>query len=129
HVNLIVADDPTSEEIYTEFEPRDSAQTDVHIPPNNAPEQVTPASQPAPVGQPARAEPHDADRHGSRSSQAPGLKLTLWRIINSCVLLGLGIPKAILAYKGNPAVNTVDMAAGLIWAFMWVFYILGLHYL
>lgn len=50
----------------------------------------------------------------------PRLKITLWRVVNSAVLLGLGTQKAILAFQGDPTANAYDMALGLIWALMCV---------
>lgn len=46
------------------------------------------------------------------------VKITLWRFANACLLLGLGTTKAVLAFQDNPGADTVDMALGLIWAFM-----------
>jgi hypothetical protein len=46
------------------------------------------------------------------------IKITLWRFANTCLLLGLGIAKAILAYQKNPSANAFDVALGLAWAFM-----------
>lgn len=46
------------------------------------------------------------------------VKITIWRFANACLILGLGIKKAILAFQNNPAVNAFDAALGLAWVFM-----------
>ncbi|KAJ7743061.1 hypothetical protein B0H14DRAFT_2987831 [Mycena olivaceomarginata] len=60
----------------------------------------------------------------SARSRAPrAVKFTAWRIINTGILLGLGVPKAVATYKGqNTAVNNLDWALGVAWALIssWV---------
>jgi hypothetical protein len=53
-----------------------------------------------------------------RSRQQVKAKLTLWRPTNACFLLGVATAKAILAYRNNSSVNSLDMALGLVWAFV-----------
>ncbi|KAF5313733.1 hypothetical protein D9611_010091 [Ephemerocybe angulata] len=43
-------------------------------------------------------------------------KVTVWRTMNSVVLMGFGTTKAVLAFRGNPSADAFDVALGLIWA-------------
>ena len=56
----------------------------------------------------------------SESRQPVKVRITLWRLTNAGLLLGLATAKAILAYQNNPSANAFDVALGLAWAFMWV---------
>jgi hypothetical protein len=54
----------------------------------------------------------------TRLRQQGRVKLTLWRFANACLLLGLATAKGVLAFRDNPGVDALDMALGLVWAFM-----------
>ncbi|PPQ73127.1 hypothetical protein CVT26_014949 [Gymnopilus dilepis] len=44
------------------------------------------------------------------------IKLTPWRLVNTIVILSIGLPKAVYSYLGYPVtVNTLDWALGLCW--------------
>ncbi|KAJ3549916.1 hypothetical protein NMY22_g696 [Coprinellus aureogranulatus] len=43
-------------------------------------------------------------------------KVTVWRAMNSIVILGFGVTKAVLAFRDNPSADAFDVALGLIWA-------------
>ncbi|TEB21508.1 hypothetical protein FA13DRAFT_98804 [Coprinellus micaceus] len=45
-----------------------------------------------------------------------GVKVTVWRIINSLVLLTFGATKAVMVSRGNPVADSFDMVVGLVWA-------------
>jgi hypothetical protein len=53
-----------------------------------------------------------------RFRQQGRVKVTLWRFANACLLLGLATAKGVLAFRDNPGVDALDMALGLVWAFM-----------
>ena len=48
----------------------------------------------------------------------PVFEVSLWRYLNSCVMLGFGIT---LAYEGDGGSNQRQMALVVIWAFVYVF--------
>jgi hypothetical protein len=54
----------------------------------------------------------------SQSRQPVKVRITLWRLANTCLLLGLATVKAILVYHNKPSANAFDVALGLVWAFM-----------
>ncbi|TEB28749.1 hypothetical protein FA13DRAFT_756719 [Coprinellus micaceus] len=43
-------------------------------------------------------------------------KITVWRAMNSIVIMGFGTTKAVLAFRDNPSADAFDVALGLIWA-------------
>ncbi|KAF7377649.1 hypothetical protein MSAN_00187800 [Mycena sanguinolenta] len=46
-----------------------------------------------------------------------GSKITPWRLLNTCVVLGLGIYKATAGYRGqDTALTTTDWVVGILWA-------------
>ena len=47
-------------------------------------------------------------------------KITVWRAMNSVVIMGFGTTKAVLAFRDNPSADAFDVALGLIWALMCV---------
>lgn len=53
----------------------------------------------------------------NRKDRRP-VKVTLWRFSNTCLLLGLGTTKAVLAFQENPSADAFDVALGLVWAVM-----------
>jgi hypothetical protein len=64
------------------------------------------------------SEDGTATSSNSQPRQRVKVKITLWRLANTCLLLGLAMAKAILAYQNNPSANAFDVALGLAWAFM-----------
>jgi hypothetical protein len=52
-------------------------------------------------------------------------KITVWRAMNSIVIMGFGTTKAVLAFRDNPSADAFDVALGLIWALMCVFLSFG----
>ncbi|KAF6741881.1 hypothetical protein DFP72DRAFT_861369 [Ephemerocybe angulata] len=68
------------------------------------------------VGQ--TAEANDAKPSFTCQCKRKEFKVTVWRALNSLVIIGFGTAKAILAYNGSPAANGADMALGMVWAFI-----------
>ncbi|KAJ6491092.1 hypothetical protein C8R45DRAFT_196346 [Mycena sanguinolenta] len=65
----------------------------------------------------ADTELHDVPFLRNVNTASRAVKFTAWRIINIGVLLALGIPKAVAAYRGNnTVVNNLDWALGVAWA-------------
>ncbi|KAF7361519.1 hypothetical protein MSAN_01185500 [Mycena sanguinolenta] len=68
------------------------------------------------------------DNHGSTAEESllhpaqpapedPKIKITLWRLLNTTLLLGLGVYKAVTAYGGQQtAPTTLDWILGVLWA-------------
>jgi hypothetical protein len=69
-------------------------------------------------GQSGFAEGVIATSSNPQSRQPVKIRITLWRLTNACLLLGLATVKAILAYQNKPSANAFDVALGLVWAFM-----------
>ena len=69
------------------------------------------------------ASPNHDDQIPSYPQDLPQsvFRVTLWRYINSCIMLGFGIMKTILVLQGDPVSNHFDIALGVIWALMYVF--------
>lgn len=55
---------------------------------------------------------------GGATRESPKRKLTVWRAINTIVLLSVGTTKAVMAFQGNPIANAFDMMLGVFWALM-----------
>ncbi|KAF7326432.1 C6 finger domain [Mycena sanguinolenta] len=54
--------------------------------------------------------------YGARLENAPMIKVTVWRLLNTIVVLGLGIYKAVAAYLGQQtAPTTLDWVIGVLW--------------
>ncbi|KAJ7773499.1 hypothetical protein B0H14DRAFT_2276757, partial [Mycena olivaceomarginata] len=48
-------------------------------------------------------------------------KVTPWRLLNTCLVLGMGIYKAAVTYRGQDAApTTLDWIIGVLWALMCV---------
>ncbi|KAF7326434.1 C6 finger domain [Mycena sanguinolenta] len=61
--------------------------------------------------------------HSAQIDNGPMIKVTVWRLLNTIVVLGLGIYKAVAAYLGQPTTpTTLDWVIGVFWAVMgyWV---------
>ncbi|KAF6753808.1 hypothetical protein DFP72DRAFT_1069014 [Ephemerocybe angulata] len=63
-------------------------------------------------------ETNDAKPCSTCQCKQKEFKITVWRAVNSLVIIGFGTTKAILAYNGSPAANGADMALGMVWAFI-----------
>ena len=57
----------------------------------------------------------------TNASSEARVKITLWRVVNTIFILGVGIAKAILAYQGySTSPNTLDWIIGVLWASLYV---------
>ncbi|KAI0315929.1 hypothetical protein OF83DRAFT_307301 [Amylostereum chailletii] len=67
---------------------------------------------------------HPRLRPFRQRAQRPPLlvKLTGYRLLNTAIIVGLGIPKAVLAYRGETAATTLDWVLGVAFAVLmyWV---------
>ncbi|KAJ6510729.1 hypothetical protein C8R45DRAFT_965009 [Mycena sanguinolenta] len=55
--------------------------------------------------------------HPDQLEEGPLIKVTLWRLLNTVLLLGLGVYKAVAAYRGQQtAPTTLDWILGVLWA-------------
>ncbi|KAJ7218874.1 hypothetical protein B0H12DRAFT_327154 [Mycena haematopus] len=53
----------------------------------------------------------------SQGEKGPKVKVTLWRLLNTVLVLGLGVYKAVAAYRGQQtAPTTLDWILGVLWA-------------
>ncbi|KAF7366754.1 hypothetical protein MSAN_00933600 [Mycena sanguinolenta] len=55
--------------------------------------------------------------HSAQLENGPMIKVTIWRLLNTIVVLGLGIYKAVAAYLGQQTTpTTLDWVIGVFWA-------------
>ncbi|KAJ7241704.1 hypothetical protein B0H12DRAFT_1221502 [Mycena haematopus] len=74
--------------------------------------------------------PEGGLRHSAQLEKGPKVKITLWRLLNTILLLGLGIYKATAAYRGQQvAPTTLDWIMGVLWAVIayWVSFMEEAH--
>ncbi|KAJ6463981.1 hypothetical protein C8R45DRAFT_505497 [Mycena sanguinolenta] len=67
--------------------------------------------------------PEDALLDPVQLEKGPKVKITLWRLLNTSLVLGLGVYKATAAYRGQEvAMTTLDWITGVFWAIIayWV---------
>ncbi|KAJ7241705.1 hypothetical protein B0H12DRAFT_1133420 [Mycena haematopus] len=70
----------------------------------------------------------DGLRHSAQLEKGPKVKITLWRLLNTVFVLGLGIYKATATYRGQQvAATTSDWIVGVLWAVIayWISFLEG----
>ncbi|KAF7361520.1 hypothetical protein MSAN_01185600 [Mycena sanguinolenta] len=55
-------------------------------------------------------------RHSTEFGKRPKIKVTVWRLLNTILVLGFGVYKAVAAYRGQQtASTTLDWILGVLW--------------
>ncbi|KAF7361551.1 hypothetical protein MSAN_01188700 [Mycena sanguinolenta] len=59
----------------------------------------------------------DGPQHSAELRKGPKVKVTGWRLLNTFLVLGLGVYKAVAAYRGQQTTSTtLDWLLGVLWA-------------